>query len=304
MQLQDLARSGMIKYNPNSKWALNLTSVPSLYYEFAKWHATEHGMKGLRKNSWGVSQSSGATQNRHSSLSDLVRLRVFDLSRASARLVASKTMQELHNLEVLHLHSCPNLTELNLQGLDSLRHLELIELKKLVTVSWSGSSVTDEDLGIYESLQSLILKDLDSLTHGPDLRSCRSLHWLRVYNCPKWTNLEQINECAYVKDLVLGRLDPHQWARIPMVESLPLLQFLHLDTRGYVDVGDAIDAVRDLECWDQLENPKAFMVAKLLRHLRSVTVDDISPDAEYNGLGMVSIEWSIINGFDQLNVWV
>jgi hypothetical protein len=300
MQLQDLARSGMIIYNHDS----DLVSVPSLHQEFAEWHATEHGMKGLRKNSWGtVSPSSGATQNRHSSLSDLVRLRVFNLSRASARLVASKTMQELHNLEVLHLHSCLNLTELNLQGLDSLRHLELIGLEKLVTVSWSGSSVTDEDLGIYESLQSVILQDLDCLTHGPDLRSCRSLHWLRVYNCPKWTNLEQINECAYLKDLVLRRLDPHQWARIPIVESLPLLQFLYLDTEGYVEVGDAIDAVTDLECWDQLENPKAFMLAKLLRHLRSVTVDDKSPeDAVYNGRGWVSIEWRI-KGFDLLRVW-
>ncbi|KAG0629505.1 hypothetical protein M758_1G109300 [Ceratodon purpureus] len=303
-KLQDLGRSGMIKYDNRDHYSgrsFNV-SVPSLYKEFAEWYATEHGMKGLKNNSWGVSQSSGATQNRHSSLSDLVRLRVFDLSRASARLVASKTMQELHNLEVLHLHSCPNLTELNLQGLDSLRHLELIELQKLVTVTLSGSSGTDEDLGINESLQSVILKDLDSLAHGPDLRSCRSLHWLRVNNCPKWTNLEQINECPYVKDLVLRMLDLHQLSSIPIVESLPSLQFLHVDTKGYVDMGDAIDAVTDLECWDQLENPKAFMLARLLRHLSSVRVGDKSPDAVYNGRGWVSIEWRI-KGFDLLRVW-
>ncbi|KAG0605267.1 hypothetical protein M758_9G044500 [Ceratodon purpureus] len=299
-KVQDLTRSGMIDYdgiyNTHGLDAVNtwnfsfIVPVPTLYKEFAEWYATEHGMKGLKKNSWGVCQSSGAAQNRHSSLSDLVRLRVFDLSRASARLVASKTMQELHNLEVLHLHSCPNLTDLDLQGLDSLRHLELIDLKKLVTVSLSGSSGADEDLGIYESLRSVQLKGLYSLTHGPDLRSCRSLHCLRVGQCPKWTNLEQISECRDFTDLQLEDLVPQQWASIPIVESLPSLQYFYLESKGYdvdVDFRGVVDAVEGLECWDL-----ALMVAELVRHLRSVRVDDSSSDVLFKYGRGVKIHWN------------
>ncbi|KAG0561331.1 hypothetical protein KC19_9G056000 [Ceratodon purpureus] len=292
-RLQDLTRSGMIKYDDDAHHdvnygSYNLPAVPTLYKEFAEWYATEHGLKGLRKNSWGVCQPSGAAaQNRHSSLSDLVRLRVFDLSHASARLVASKTMQELHNLEVLHLDSCPNLTELNLQGLDNLRHLELVKLKKLVTVTLSGSSVTDEDLGIYESLQSVVLESLESLTHGPDLRPCRSLHWLWVWGCPKWTNFEHISECRDLKELVLVELAPQQWASIPIVESLPSLQYFYLGTLGNVD----LRGVKVLERWDH-----ALMVGELLRHLRSfIWVDD----RVYNS---ITIKWSR-RGCDKLEVW-
>ncbi|KAG0626643.1 hypothetical protein M758_2G140500 [Ceratodon purpureus] len=312
-KLQDLTRSGMIKYDkayndfpfcrPASEgtYGVFYVPVPTLYREFAEWYATKHGLKGLRKNSWGVCQSSGATQNRHSSLSDVVRLRVFDLSHASARLVASKTMQELHNLEVLHLHSCHNLTELNLQGLDSLRHLELIKLKKLVTVTLSGNSGADKDLGIYDSLQSVALLSLDSLTHGPDLRSCRSLHWLRVFWCPKLKKLEQISECHDLKDLMLMKLVPPQWASIPIVESLPSLQHFSLVTVGYVDVEDVINAVECLQCWDQLEFCGALMVEELLRYLRSVRVDDSFPDVVYDNKYGVSIEWKR-RGCDKL--WV
>ncbi|KAG0561338.1 hypothetical protein KC19_9G056700 [Ceratodon purpureus] len=300
-KLQDLTRFGMIKYDDacinEEKYGYFNVPVPTLYKEFAEWYATEHGLKGLKKNSWGVCQSSGATQNRHSSLSDLVRLRVFDLSRASGRLVASKTMQELHNLEVLHLHSCPNLTELDLQGLDSLRHLELVKLEKLVTVTLSGSLGADEDLGIYESLQSVVLEQLESLTHGPDLRSCRSLHWLKVRWCPKWTNLEQIiSEYRDLKELELVRLVPQQWASIPIVESLPSLQYFYLSiaTKGYdVDLRDVIRAVEGLECWDH-----ALMVAELLRHLRSLRVDDLSPAVRGE---WIVIEWNR-RGCDKLTV--
>ncbi|KAG0623404.1 hypothetical protein M758_3G172500 [Ceratodon purpureus] len=298
-QLQDLTRSGMIDYvdiqsYDDGGFSVPVYSVPTLYREFAEWYATEHGLKWLGKNSWGVSQSSGATPNRHSSLSDLVRLRVFDLSRASARLVASKTMQELHNLEVLQLYSCPNLTELNLQGLDSLRHLELVDLEKLVTVTLSGSSGTDEDLDIYESLQFVTLRYLASLTHGPDLRSCRSLHWLKVHSCPKWTNLEQISECRDLKDLQLEGLDPQQWPNIPIVESLPL-QYFCLRIEGFVELKDVIDAVEGLECWDQ-----AFMLGELLSHVRSAIWVDVQHvfynngayDVLYDNGGFVDITWT------------
>ncbi|KAG0554175.1 hypothetical protein KC19_12G069600 [Ceratodon purpureus] len=297
-RLQDLTRSGMIYYDDapydDGEYEIFNVHVPTLYKEFAEWYATEHGLQGLKKNSWGVCLSSGAAQNRRSHLSDLVRLRVFDLSRASARLVPSKTMEELHNLVELQLHSCPNLRELNLQGLDSLRHLELVKLTKLVTVTLSGSSGADEDLGIYESLQSVILNDLDSLTHGPDLRSCRSLHRLKLGRCPKWTNLEQISECPYLKEVELITLGGQQWASIPTVESLPSLQYFFLSTTGYdVDVRGVIDAVVGLECWDG-----ALMVGELLRHLRSVIwVDDSSLD---NGL-WIKIEWNR-RGFGKLLV--
>ncbi|KAG0605393.1 hypothetical protein M758_9G055500 [Ceratodon purpureus] len=292
-RLQDLTRSGMINYDDtcfDEESGEFTIPVPSLYKKFAEWYATEHGLKGLKKNSWGVCLSSGAAQNRHSSLSDLVRLRVFHLSRSSARLVPSKTMQELHNLEVLHLHWCPNLTELDLHGLDSLRHLELYELEKLVTVTLSGSSGADEDLGIYESLQSVLLEDLESLTHGPDLRSCRSLHWLRVGCCPKLANLEQISECRDLKELELVDLFPQQGASIPIVESLPSLQCFHLTTIVDVDLCGVIYEVEGREGWDQLENRVALMLGELLRHLRSLRVDD--SDNTSDPFDAVRIEWS------------
>jgi hypothetical protein len=70
-------------------------SVHDLYREFAEWYVTEHEAKGL-KNAWGVFQTSstsfGCDPSASKCWSDLVRLRLFDLTRSSARFAASETM--------------------------------------------------------------------------------------------------------------------------------------------------------------------------------------------------------------------
>lgn len=211
-------------------------TVHALYKEFAEWYVTEHGVKGF-KNAWGVFQPSGTSLRcdppASKCWSDLVRLRFFNLTRANARFFASKTMQELHNLVLLQLHSCSNLTVLNLEGLDCLRHLQLIGLTKLVTVTLTGNLSTDEDAGIYDSLQNVLLEDLDSLTHVPDFRSCTSLQRLIIKNCCKLKNLEGI-ECTKLDSyLKIWALVPDQF--VPIYKSLHSLESLIIDAKSDVD---------------------------------------------------------------------
>jgi hypothetical protein len=148
--------------------------------------------------------------------SDLVRLRLFDLTRANARFVAGKTMQKLHNLEVLQLHSCTFSAALNLEGLESLRCLERVKLTRLVTVTLSSSSSAGKK-GAFLRLRIVLLEDLES--HLPDFRSCTSLI---AFLISRVTNFEGV-ECPHLKELELWHLVPHQWARLPNVKSLHLL---------------------------------------------------------------------------------
>jgi hypothetical protein len=120
---------------------------------------------------------------------------------------------------VLQLHSCTSLTALNLEGLESLRRLELVELTRLVTVTLSGSSSADEKGGVYESLWSVLLEGLVSLTRVPDFRSCTCLTVVFIWNCPRVTNFEGV-ECPHLEELRLKGLVPDQSARLPNVNSL------------------------------------------------------------------------------------
>ena len=130
-------------------------------------------------------------------------------------------MQELHNFVLLQLHGCTNLRVLSLAGLDNLCYLELRRLPNLVTVTLSESSGTQEDGGIFESLAYVLLVDLDSLTHVPDLRSCSSLQIFILYHCRNVTNFEGV-ECHNVRKVFLARLSHQQLERPPNFKSLQL----------------------------------------------------------------------------------
>jgi hypothetical protein len=251
-------------------------SAHALYREFAEWYVTEHEVKGL-KNAWGVFRTSGILRcdpPASKCWSDLVRLRLFDLTRVNARFVASKTMQELHNLVVLQLHSCTNLRELNLEGLESLRYLELVKLRRLVTVTLSGSSSADRNVGIFESLQHLLLEDLHSLTHVPDVRSCTSLRTFLIVCCERVTNLEGV-ECPHLKVLELHFLVPHQWARLPNVKSLHSLERFDLFSYFRVGGSDVLRWFVELESREP-ESPVFKILKKVLLDHRH-RVEDAPP---------------------------
>jgi hypothetical protein len=251
--------------------------VHALYKEFAEWYVTEHEVRGL-KNAWGVFQTSGSSlrcdppASKH--WSDLVRLRIFDSSRASARFIASKTMQELHNLVLLQLYLCTDLTVLNLKGLDNLRDLELIKLSKLAAVT------LDETVGgMYASLQNVLFMDLESLTHVPDFRACTALHSFYFSNCQKVTNFQAI-ECPHLKELVLIWLVPHQYERLPDFKSLQALVFAHIGAHSAVDMFVAEWEVRAgamdtrLPCQDPSVHqgmPSFRFLEELLLHMRQAT---------------------------------
>ena len=269
-------------------------SVHALYGEFAEWYVTEHEMKGL-KNAWGVFRTSGILRcdpPASKCWSDLVRLRLFDLTRANARFVASKTMQELHNLVVLQLHSCTNLRELNLEGLESLRHLELVELRRLVTVTLSGSSSADRNVGIFESLQNVLLEDLDSLTHVPDFRSCTSLRTFFIGFCERVINFEGV-ECPHLELLELRHLVPHQWARLPNVKSLHSLEEFYLHSDFFHRWSDVLRWFVELELREP-ESPVFKILKKVLLDHRHY-VEDAPPSDRgyyYHLRGTTFLEWS------------
>jgi hypothetical protein len=269
-------------------------SVHALYREFAEWYVTEHEVKGL-KNAWGVFRTSGILRcdpPASKCWSDLVRLRLFDLTRVNARFVASKTMQELHNLVVLQLHSCTNLRELNLEGLESLRYLELVKLRRLVTVTLSGSSSADRNVGIFESLQHLLLEDLHSLTHVPDVRSCTSLRTFFISCCERVTNFEGV-ECPHLKVLELKFLVPHQWARLPNVKSLHSLEMFGLFSDFIVDGSDVLRWFVELESREP-ESPVFKILKQVLLDHRHCVEDAPPSDKEDNAhdWDVSSLHWS------------
>jgi hypothetical protein len=269
-------------------------SAHALYREFAEWYVTEHEVKGL-KNAWGVFRTSGILRcdpPASKCWSDLVRLRLFDLTRANARFVASKTMQELHNLVLLQLHSCTNLRELNLEGLKSLRYLELVKLTRLVTVTLSESSSADKNVGIFESLQHLLLEDLDSLTHVPDVRSCTSLRTFFISCCERVTNFEGV-ECPHLKVLELKFLVPHQWARLPNVKSLHSLEMFGLFSDFIVDGSDVLRWFVELESREP-ESPVFKILKQVLLDHRHCVEDAPPSDKEDNAhdWDVSSLHWS------------
>ncbi|KAG0581319.1 hypothetical protein KC19_4G242500 [Ceratodon purpureus] len=279
-KLRDLKRSGMIDWCEETEEDEGFyVYVHALYKEFAEWYVTEHDVRGL-KNAWGVFQASGSSLGCDPPVSkywsDLVRIRIFDSTRASSRFVTSKTMLELHNLVLLQIYMCTDLTVLNLEGLDNLRHLELVKLSELVAVTFGGSLSTNENVGIFDSLQNVLLTDLEALTSVPDLRACTALYSFYLSNCPQVTNFEAI-ECPQIKELVLIWLVPHQFGRLPNFKSLDSLVFVHIGAHSDIDMFVA-EWEKPLRAMDaQLPHkdplvhfgmPSFMLLEELVRHIR------------------------------------
>ena len=229
LQLQDFARSGMINFVEDDLGDEDevFFYMNDIYWNYANWYATNHELKWL-KNAWCVFDTLGSTQNQKHVASDLVRLRLFEFDCTSARVFASKMMQELHDLEVLQLQDCPNLTDLKIGGLRSLKHLELYLLPNLVVVTLTGSGDTSERGGIFESLLFVTLGNLRALVHGPDLRSCTSLYACHVFYCGNMTNMEEL-VCPTLKVLDIVTDYVEQLTRLPSVQTLQSLEVFLLD---------------------------------------------------------------------------
>lgn len=209
--------------------------VPDLYREFVEWYAAE---EGTLENVWCAYQSGRTNPFAPKRLKrpipskcweTMVRLRMFDLTYT--KLVPSEKFQEVCNLVLLQIHSCNNLTTLDLHGLNCLRHLELVELPNLVTVKFTKDSHTpSKDVGIYKSLLCVVLKRMDSLTCMPDFRLCTSLQWFFICWCFKWTSFEEIETCSKLKMLWLQGLLPHHLSNLPNFRSLSSLENLWIAT--------------------------------------------------------------------------
>jgi Leucine-rich repeat (LRR) protein len=129
---------------------------------------------------------------------DLMRICIFGWKGSLSRT----KILEWRNVEVLQLYFSFDVKELNLSGLFSLRHLELIGLENLVMLTFSNAVVEDgswpkprrttstEELGHPTSLISLSLSQCSSLTSLPkEIENMFSLTTLDVSQCVSLTTL-------------------------------------------------------------------------------------------------------------------
>ncbi|KAG0568842.1 hypothetical protein KC19_6G048600 [Ceratodon purpureus] len=167
--LRQLERSGMIN--------LSEMTMHQLYKEFAVWLVTKGS---LSKNEWCVRETAPPYER--------TRLRIVHLKGGIPR---SRVQREWGALVLLQLHSCSHVRELNLDGLDRLRHLELIELKNLEQLLLSREN---------DSLRFVWLSGLDSLKQLPDFRSsCIFLQAIVVTRCFNLTAPLRVEGCSELK---------------------------------------------------------------------------------------------------------
>lgn len=154
--------------------------VHQLYQEFAVWLVTKGN---LSKNEWCVRESRPPYER--------TRLRILGLKGGIPR---SRVQREWGALVLLQLHSLAHVRELNLDGLDRLRHLELIDLKNLMTLTLSREN---------DSIRFVRFSGLDSLTTLPDFRSsCTFLQAIVITRCLNLTTRPlRLDGCSELKTL-------------------------------------------------------------------------------------------------------
>lgn len=180
-----------------------------LYQEFAVWFVTKGN---LSKNEWCVRESAPPYER--------TRLRIVGLIGGIPR---SRVQREWGALVLLQVHSLTHVRELNLEGLDRLRHLELIELKNLETLTLSREN---------DSLRFVRFSGLDSLKTLPDFRSsCIFLQAVVITRCLNLNRPLRMEGCSELKTLCIDlRLCPH--INIDIATSLRSLRRLCLTNLG------------------------------------------------------------------------
>lgn len=220
-----------------------------LYKEYAEWYVTKG--EGSKK-AWCVYHTKPlhvielSRRGRSSDYwLDLMRIRIVGLKGAISRKIVK---EQWGNVVVLQLHHCNDLKQLNLHGLYFLRHLELIQLKNLVTLVFSENTSTtvdeDDDDMEYDTLYKLkfvFLEGLDSMKHLPDCQSCPSLQTIIIRKCLNLTEHPRIEGCLELRSLRLSGLHSRQ-GKLPTLTALSSLRVLVLSCISCNDIeGGALD---------------------------------------------------------------
>ena len=147
---------------------------------------------------------------------DLMRICIFGWKGSLSRT----KILEWQNVEVLQLYFCSDVKELNLSGLCSLRHLELIGLENLVMLTFSNGVFEDgswpkpikgqslptsrEGLGHPTSLTNLCLSQCSSLTSLPkEIGNLISLTNIDLSQCVSLTTLPEFQNLTSLRRLKL-----------------------------------------------------------------------------------------------------
>jgi len=138
---------------------------------------------------------------------------------------------EWANLVVLYLEKCPDLTSLNLQGMECLQHLRVICCESLEKVE-----VGVEEEGLLR-LQYLQLHNNQNLKSIPGIWWCADLVCVEIYHCPELLlQSMDVNSCPELKCL------PTEWscwtglAKVALTQNLQVLRIHGSERRS---LGDA-----------------------------------------------------------------
>ncbi|KAG0576751.1 hypothetical protein KC19_5G105100 [Ceratodon purpureus] len=170
--LKQLERSGILNECLDMRSGM---TMHQLYKEFAVWFVT----KGVSsKNEWCVRECAPPNHER-------TRIRIVKLE---GRIPRSRVQREWESLILLQLQFCTHVRELNLDGLDRLRHLELVDLKNLETLTLPSES---------DSLRFVVFSGLESLKRLPDFGSfCAFLRVISIRNCSNLKEPLRIEGCS------------------------------------------------------------------------------------------------------------
>ncbi|KAG0606854.1 hypothetical protein M758_9G173400 [Ceratodon purpureus] len=199
--LKRLERSGILNEWPDIRSGM---TMHQLYKEFAVWFVT----KGVSsKNEWCVRECAPP-------YFEWTRIRIVKLKGCIPR---TRVQWEWKSLILLQLQSCTHVKELNLNGLDRLRHLELVELENLETLTLPSES---------DSLRFVVFSGLESLKHLPDFGSfCAFLRVISIRNCSSLKEPLRIEGCSELGTLETDvRLCPQ--ISMSLATSLSSLRYL------------------------------------------------------------------------------
>jgi hypothetical protein len=138
---------------------------------------------------------------------------------------------EWANVVVLHLENCPNLTSLNLQGMECLQDLRVICCESLEKV----------EVGVEEEcllrIQYLLLDNNENLESIPEIWQCADLVGVEIDHCPKLLlQSMDINACPKLECLSTGCSCWTGLAKVALTQNLQVLRIVGSECFSFEDV--------------------------------------------------------------------
>ena len=126
---------------------------------------------------------------------------------------------EWANVVVLYLKKCPDLTSLNLQGMECLQHLRVTCCESLEKVE---VGVGEESL---PSLQYLQLDNNQKLKSIPGIWQCAELVWVNIDRCPELLlQSMDVKACPKLERLSIGCSCWTGLAKVALTQNLQVLR--------------------------------------------------------------------------------